>query len=344
MEFKPELKYILEQVRPSNTYRCELFAQNLFLWLEGQGYNAVWDDDDVNLWVEHPEAEILFTCHIDTAHRDFEKEYEKDYGHYLEEEDDEDSDEDGHVTQEVVYDGQTGIMRLAAGVRNNHVLGADDGAGIYIMLSLLKAGVKASFVFYTDEEVGGLGSGWSANEEASRYARYKYAIAFDRKGTNSIITHQSGSRCCSDEFAAELAARLNKFGLKMRPDPTGTFTDTANLTKLIPECTNISVGYENAHTNQEWLDVNHVHALINAFVRADLTNLPVVRDPSGEEEEYDGYETYSPMVKYGIGSLDDTDSMIQTLKSDGLNFAEDLVLSEPYVAADLLVYLAERVR
>ena len=37
-----------------------------------------------------------------------------------------------------------------------------------------------------------------------------------------------------------------------KTDTGGSFTDTANYTDIIPECTNLSCGYYNAHTQSEY--------------------------------------------------------------------------------------------
>jgi len=105
------------------------------------------------------------------------------------------------------------------------------------------------------------------------------AIALDRKGYRSVITHQ-GSRCCSDTFAHSLADGLS---LGMGLDDTGLFTDTANYTHLIPECTNLSVGYERQHTAKESLDVAFLCRLLDSLLHLDTTELVIERDPAVEE-------------------------------------------------------------
>ena len=43
-------------------------------------------------------------------------------------------------------------------------------------------------------------------------------ISFDRRGTGSVITHQTATRTCSDGFASTLANELNKLGLSYKKD------------------------------------------------------------------------------------------------------------------------------
>jgi hypothetical protein len=98
----------------------------------------------------------------------------------------------------------------------------------------------------------------------------KCAIALDRRGTTSIITHQGAGRGCSDEFGRSLAAIL-KMGHVL--DDTGIYTDTAEFFHLVPNCTNISVGYQNEHTKKETLNKMYIEALRDSLIAADWTQL-----------------------------------------------------------------------
>ena len=93
---------------------------------------------------------------------------------------------------------------------------------------------------------------------------YDRIISFDRRGTSSIITHQSGTRTCSNEFAFELSKQLNQSGLLYKKDDTGVYTDSAEFVSVIPECTNIAVGYYQEHTFSEHQDIIHLIKLAKA--------------------------------------------------------------------------------
>ncbi len=148
------------------------------------------------------------------------------------------------------------------------------------MTEMIEAGVPGLYAFHRGEERGGLGSRYVAAQEPERLAGIRAAIAFDRRGTSSIITHQSGERCCSEDFAASLSRAI---GLHHQADPTGTFTDTANYTDLIGECTNISVGYDAEHTPSETLDLDYLLCLRRAILNIDVGVLVYARNP-GEVE------------------------------------------------------------
>jgi hypothetical protein len=158
-------------------------------------------------------------------------------------------------------------------------LGADDGAGIAILMGLLCAEVPGYYVFTQGEEVGGIGAKYLREHYADLLLQFDRAIAFDRRNTTSIITHQGYRRCASDEFAEALSEQLNAKGLMMMPDNTGIYTDTAEWIDIIPECTNVSCGYFLEHTHQEWLDLNHFVDLVDAVIEIDWDSLPTARNP-----------------------------------------------------------------
>lgn len=159
------------------------------------------------------------------------------------------------------------------------VLGGDDTTGIWILLNMIHAKIPGHYIFQRSEENGGIGSGYSSQKQRSNI---KKVISFDRKGFTDIITHQGG-RTCSDEFAWALA---NAIGKNYRPSRGGIFTDSANYADDIPECTNVSIGYLNAHTPRETQDLNHAKFLIRQIQKINFKKLPVKRDPHQRFDPY----------------------------------------------------------
>lgn len=167
-------------------------------------------------------------------------------------------------------------------------LGADDKAGVTVMLHLMKNKVPGLYYFFIGEEVGCIGSGLASSMSIEEFkGKYDRIISFDRRGTDSVITYQSSARCCSDEFADSLARQLNLSGLKYRKDEGGVYTDSAEFTDIIPECTNLSVGYYKEHTTNESQDIKHLENLANACLLVDWENLPTKRDMN--KKEYRSY-------------------------------------------------------
>ena len=123
---------------------------------------------------------ILWSCHLDTVHKH------------------------GGV-QLLNYEGD----KINTRDPQSNCLGADDSAGIWLMLEMIKAGKPGIYVFHRGEEVGGLGSSYIAQNMPQWYERADCAIALDRAGYNDVITHQGYGRSCSDTFADSLAHGLN---------------------------------------------------------------------------------------------------------------------------------------
>lgn len=174
-----------------------------------------------------------------------------------------------------------GVVSLSPRGKSN-CLGADDGAGLWLAREMILAGKPGLYVFHRAEECGGLGSDYIATHGQELLDGIQIAIALDRKGYNDVITHQMG-RGCSDTFAESLCAALD---MNYRPDDTGMFTDTANYFDLIPECTNISVGYFGQHSKSETLDSEFLIALRGKLIALDTSKLIVERKP-GEDDYWE---------------------------------------------------------
>ena len=181
-------------------------------------------------------------------------------------------------------------------------LGADDKAGTTVMLWMIQNNVPGLYYFFIGEEVGCIGSGLVSASKIFN-GEYDRVISFDRRGTGSIITHQSCGRSCSDAFADELCSQLNALGMDYSKDSGGVYTDSAEFADDIPECTNVSVGYYKEHTTSEHQDIAHLTALAEACVLVDWENLPTKRDPKVyEPKPYGGGYSWSWEYDYSSKS------------------------------------------
>lgn len=215
---------------------------------------------------------ILWSSHMDTVHR-----------------------EEG--IQTLHYDGE--FLGIGKKAKSSTCLGADDTAGIWIMTEMVKAGVPGVYVIHHGEEIGCKGSRALARGNPEFFEGIDAAIAFDRMGYNSVITHQMGARTASDAFAASFADALDDaLGIDagFKADDGGAYTDTNEYADIVSECTNISVGYHSQHSRNETQHVPFLIAMRNAMVRMDLSALVFARDPSvvdyaGSYGFYRGYKS-----------------------------------------------------
>ena len=207
---------------------------------------------------EQPQHRTMFTSHTDTVH---------------------------HVggPNEIRLDVQQHRTYWRAG--EGACLGADDGAGIALMVHMINRKVPGYYVFFRGEESGGTGSRWLAKDMAHSLKDIDRCISFDRADYSDVITHQGCGRCCSDAFAQALADQLTTDDLELAylPDDTGVFTDSANMVDIIPECTNLSVGYKHQHGDGEWQDITFLQKLADRVLQVAWDALPTERDPKAPE-------------------------------------------------------------
>jgi hypothetical protein len=167
------------------------------------------------------------------------------------------------------------------------ILGADDKAGVALMINMIHHNVPGVYYFFIGEERGGVGSGEVSKsfDKISHLRGIERCISFDRKDNHSIITKQQDMDCCSDEFSSALVDEMNSHGLDMRKDPTGVSSDSAYLMDNIPECTNISIGYMNEHTGEEYQDITYLKKLSEVVVKIRWESLPLVRNTQTDDTE-----------------------------------------------------------
>lgn len=326
--YDPEVKQLLNMLtykRPAGSESEEEFLDVFIRPLKGN-VDTFTEDGFGNIFVRVgvTNGETLFSCHTDSVHRTAGR-------------------------QVVAYDPFTQLIYKSSQHTDNECLGADDAAGVALLLEMIKAEVPGWYAFFRCEERGGQGSTFAAESNATFLSGFKRAIAFDRKGSTSVITHQAGGRCCSDAFAKALAEELNLLTNRsdFSPDSTGVFTDTANFTELIAECTNVSVCYDSEHTVNESLDLEAWLRLRAACIQLDWEALPTVRDPKVKDYGDWGYGNYSTWGKFS-GALDfpayevgdATDEVMQMTFGKLVNWVKN---SNPEDVAEIIFELTDRI-
>lgn len=259
---KAEYLAMLSYRRPHDSLTELAFIERFLspLKLQSDGFGNLWRDVGKN-------PSVLWSSHTDTVHRN-----------------------DGIQALTVSEDGF-----MWTDDKDSSCLGADCTTGVYLMVQMIRAGVPGRYVFHRAEESGCQGSRYIATKTPEMLDGIEAAIAFDRYAYNSVITHQSGGRCCSESFATSLAHMLQAKNSKLSfsSDPNGVFTDTAEYTELVPECTNLSVGYLWQHGKEEVQNLPYLADLLKALrklTKADLDTLVIERDPTKQDYLYDPWE------------------------------------------------------
>lgn len=212
--------------------------------------------------VECGKSKVMFSCHTDTVHSL--------------------SESNASPTQDLFYDEALGHAFLND--KTASCLGADDGAGIYIMLKMLEAKIPGTYVFHRGEERGCLGSREILKTRRDWLEKFDACIAFDRPDNTEVVISQSGLSCASETYGKALAGALNALNTAFSYDIStkGVITDSKIYAYVIPECINLGVGYGFQHSSQEFLDVEHLKALTTACIALEWDKLPVTRVPPEE--------------------------------------------------------------
>ena len=222
----------------SSTFQTEHMAQFIVQYLHDMDLNPT-KDKYGNIYVTkettNPDYFPTMVCHIDTVH-------------------------------DINYNAK-------ALVTCNHIIsidtetfervgtGGDDKVGIYITLECLRKFDNFKAVFFLDEEHGCLGS---------RECNFKYfndssfVLQCDRRGSKDFVNNIAGFKLFGDSTQELIQPTLDKY---KRVITTGGMTDVqqiANKTNIA--CANMSCGYYDPHTDNEYISIQDVNDTLNLCI------------------------------------------------------------------------------
>ena len=138
------------------------------------------------------------------------------------------------------------------------ILGADDRAGIAVILEILDFIRHSRFqgtlkiAFTVEEEIGCLGS---RNIDPTFLQDVDAAIVVDRRGTRDIVTSYAGIvPFCTDEYGRIFETAGALAGMPDWKMTHGGLSDAKVFAEFGIPSVNLSVGYEHEHTEFETLD------------------------------------------------------------------------------------------
>ena len=142
---------------------------------------------------------------------------------------------------EIFYDRRKNVMWAAEG------LGADDRAGIFAIIQIIRRGFRPHVIFTTDEEKGCLGAE-KLGQIPCPFEDLRYIIQLDRRGANDCVFYD-----CDN---AEFTRYVEQFGFV---EAIGSFTDICSICPPWKVAgVNLSIGYQNEHSISETLHVGYM--------------------------------------------------------------------------------------
>ena len=148
--------------------------------------------------------------------------------------------------EEIFYDRAKNVMWSPDG------LGADDRAGVYSIIQLIKKGYKPTVILTTDEEKGALGASELIKDHPTAPTELKYIIELDRRGSVDCVFYD----CENTEFEEY----VEKFGFVTA---YGTFSDISVICPTWGVAgVNLSIGYVNEHSYSEILYIGNMLSTI----------------------------------------------------------------------------------
>jgi hypothetical protein len=132
-------------------------------------------------------------------------------------------------------------------------IGGDDRCGVYMIFEVIKR-FNCSVLFCEDEEVGGIGAKKFASTDLAKELEFNYAIEFDRRGRNDAVFYD----CDNQDFEDFVTKEFYKTAY-------GSFSDICTVAPVLKcAAVNLSCGYYNAHTEQEYVIAREMDASIEA--------------------------------------------------------------------------------
>lgn len=178
------------------------------------------------------------------------------------------------LPDKVVYDTEEGTISCAEGI------GGDDRCGVYMILEIVKK-YNCSVLFCEDEESGGIGARKFIKTDLAKELKFNYAIELDRKGSNDAVFYD----CDNQEFEEFITKDFYKTAY-------GSFSDISVVAPFLGcAAVNLSCGYYNAHTTNEYVVLSEMERSIE-----EVWN---ILDRTTEDDKFEYIESVYNRYYYG---------------------------------------------
>lgn len=209
---------LFEKICLMNQYKLKSFLKNEMI---KNGKEVI--EEDGFLFVKG-NIPILLVAHLDTVHKE--------------------------LPREIVYANGT--------ISSSQGIGADDRAGVYMILEILKHH-DCFVLFCEDEEIGCVGSEkFCKSLLAKKYTgKFNYLIEVDRMNGNDAVFYE----CDNPDFETFVTQEHWNTAI-------GSYTDIVELSPVLEAASvNFSCGYYKAHTKDEYLVLNEMETNIKEICK-----------------------------------------------------------------------------
>lgn len=191
-----------------------------------------------------------------------------------------------------IHDKKRGTISSPNGI------GGDDRCGIYMILEVIKK-INCSVLFTEDEETGCIGAHKFAGSSLVKQLAFNYIIEFDRANANDAVFYD----CDNPEFEEFITKEFYKTSY-------GSFSDISVIAPVLGcAAVNLSCGYYNAHTKNEYVVLsemeNSIEAALQILYRTSEDDaFEYIEAESYYSKYYSGYSNYSGYSRYNSGYND----------------------------------------
>lgn len=137
-------------------------------------------------------------------------------------------------------------------------IGGDDKVGVFVALEMLLTQEYCKVAFFKDEEHGCLGS---READMEFFDDVCFVLQCDRAGYNDFIHEINFVELYDNAFSEAISPILTKY---KRKEKCGGLTDVMQLKEngLKVCCANMSCGYYDPHTDNEFVDIDDVNSTL----------------------------------------------------------------------------------
>lgn len=169
-------------------------------------------------------------------------------------------------------------------------LGGDDKCGLAAHMAVIRElnkGTKFTgtikVLFSREEEIGCVGASQAVKLSPEWFQDIDASIVIDRRGGDDIVTGCWSERFCSDEYGAFWEVMGTELGItSFKPKATdGSISDTMIFSELGINGVNLSAGYYEAHSKNEYIKIHELKRTVR-WVTTALDHIEKYTFPSFE--------------------------------------------------------------